>query len=1014
LLSFVIKSKKNKQLSILSPLEEFAFYGFPDFDDEQRATYLEFTESELKFILKCLSLQAKVYCALQLGYFKAKKIFFTFSLKTIPQADLDYIFASYFPGQSLDNLTITKYEIYLRRDEIADLFGYKVWSNCFLTQLNERAKLTVNRDISPNFIAHELLNFLEKEKIIRPGYTTLQTIVIKALSQERQRLKSCLKSHLTEAHRQNLDQLLKNEDSISELAALKQDAKNFGYMMMGIERKKHETLKPLYFLAKTILVRLGISQQNISHYASLAHHYTAFEMGRFNDEQAYLYILCYVAKRYTKINDNLVDALGFNVKKFEKQIKENAKSHLSHDQANDSATIGKLLLLYVDDSLTDISTFGEMRKLAFDILPKESIKLLGEKLLKKTRHQQDSQWKERDKASARYKHHLRPLFVNIDFESKHEGNPLIKAIEWMKQIFEKQQSLAKQPADNFPKEFISKRLERHILTTDKDGKVTSVHAERYEILVYRQIIKQLETGAIHIEDSINHRTFGSDLVPLEKKGDILKELDIRWLKTPCNEQIHALFETLDGLLTEFNTKLKQGSLANLKYDDQKKVITWVKPKLIKEGAQGTTQTLYDKLPIRNVADVLRFVNQQCGFLSVFTPLQPLYKKLQTDEDHLIAVITGQGTNINNHKMAQTSDISYSALEATYKQRLRLSSINKAHDIIANKFYKLGIFKHYTFDHDVLYGAVDGQKFCSTTPTAKARYSRKYYGKGRGIVAYTMLTNHVPIQCELIGSHEHESHFVFDIWYGNTSLITPSIVTGDMHSINKVNFALLHWFGGELRPRLSSLKKELKHIYCGKNIEHYKHFISPPVGQIDKQIIIDESENISQIVATLALKEISQRTLVRKLCGLPPQNSTRKAVSEYNKLLQSIYILQCILEPSILHHVHRSQNRVESYHNLRASISRAGGGKSLLGRTDLEMEISNQCGRLIATAIIYYNACIHTRLLDTTDASNKKQLNFLKKKISPVAWQHLHFTGNFTFYNKHNKIDIDKLIENIQI
>jgi len=193
--------------------------------------------------------------------------------------------------------------------------------------------------------------------------------------------------------------------------------------------------------------------------------------------------------------------------------------------------------------------------------------------------------------------------------------------------------------------------------------------------------------------------------------------------------------------------------------------------------------------------------------------------------------------------------------------------------------------------------VDGQKFWSTTPTAKARHSRKYYGKGRGVVAYTMLTNHVPIQCELIGANEHESHFVFDIWYGNTSLITPSVVIGDMHSTNKVNFALLHWFGGELRPRLTNLKKELKHIYCGKDPENYKHFISPPVRQINKQLILNESENISQIVATLALKEMSQSTLVRKLCALPAQNNTRKAVAEYNKLVQSIYILQCILDPS---------------------------------------------------------------------------------------------------------------------
>ena len=54
-------------------------------------------------------------------------------------------------------------------------------------------------------------------------------------------------------------------------------------------------------------------------------------------------------------------------------------------------------------------------------------------------------------------------------------------------------------------------------------------------------------------------------------------------------------------------------------------------------------------------------------------------------------------------------------------------------------------------------------------------------------------------------------------------------------------------------------------------------------------------------------------------------------------------------------MHRSQNRIESYHQLRAAIAQIGGKKELTGRTDIEIEISNQCARLIANAIIYYNS-----------------------------------------------------------
>jgi Transposase and inactivated derivatives, TnpA family len=1002
---------KSERLSILSPLEEFAFYGFPDFDKEQRATFFDFTEKELTLILKRPSFHSQVHCALQMGYFKAKKIFFRFSLDKIPQDDLEFILLRYFDNEALSSFTVTKHEYYLQRKAISDLFGYQIWSHHFLLELSNRAKLTAKRDTAPNFIAHEILDFLQNQKIVRPTYSRLQKIISQTLTQERNRLKYLLKNQLTESHKQNLKQLIEKESTLSELAALKQDAKNFGAALMGLERKKHDVLKPLYKIAQQILPHLGISQQNVDYYASLAHHYTIYDLGRFDEEQTYLYLLCYVFKRYRQINDNLVDAFAFWLRKLENEVREKAKNHLVDNGEPPDQKVGRLLLMYVDDNLSDALTLGEARQQAFEILPKDTIRSLGEKMVKKPQRRQELQWKEREKMAPRYKRHLRPLFMHIDLESSLSNNPLLKAISWMKEIFAKKQSLSQQHPEAFPCHFISSRLEPYLVTFDQE-KIPIIQAKRYEIFVYRQIIKQMETGALYINDSVQHRPFADELVCLTQKSAILENLDILWLKSSCEEQINSLFNELETLWHQCNHKLKKGQLKHLKYDSLKKEVIWTKPKIINDDKENDPQDFYDKLPISEISDVLRFVNSQTGFLSAFTPLQPLYNKQKLDEEHLIAALLSQATGVGSHKMAQTSDISYHVLDTTCQQYLRLATLIKSHDCIANKIKNLSIFPHYTFDMDILYGSTDGQKYELTTPTIKARRSRKYFGKGSGVVAYTLLSNHVPIQTKLIGAHEHESHFVFDIWYGNTSTIKPTVITGDMHSVNKVNFALLHWFSGEFRPRFTNLKKEFGNIYGSKEISSYQNFLIQPAGQLNQQLIVDEKENIDRVIATLALKEMNQSTLVRKLCSLSPHNNTRKAIFEFNKLIRSIYTLKCVLDPKILSDVHRSQNRLESYHTLRAAIAKAGGRKALLGRTDLEIEISNQCGRLIAGAIIYYNALIHSCIIDD-DPHNQKKLKVLKK-TSPVAWQHIHFTGRFTFYTNKNLINISQIIQNIEL
>jgi hypothetical protein len=176
------------------------------------------------------------------------------------------------------------------------------------------------------------------------------------------------------------------------------------------------------------------------------------------------------------------------------------------------------------------------------------------------------------------------------------------------------------------------------------------------------------------------------------------------------------------------------------------------------------------LQVCDIADIFRFVNSQCHFLTELTPLQPRYSKKIADDDSLMAVILAQSMNHGNLSMAKTSDIPYQVLEAVHQQCFRLATLKAANNRISNFIAELSIFPHYSFDLGVLYGSVDGQKFELTSSNIKARHSRKYFGKGTGVSAYTLLSNHVPLETALIGAHEHESYYVFDIVYHNTTNI----------------------------------------------------------------------------------------------------------------------------------------------------------------------------------------------------------------------------------------------------
>ena len=378
---------------------------------------------------------------------------------------------------------------------------------------------------------------------------------------------------------------------------------------------------------------------------------------------------------------------------------------------------------------------------------------------------------------------------------------------------------------------------------------------------------------------------------------------------------------------------------------------------------------------------------------------------------MFAILIAKAMNHGNLNMAEIANIPYQHLQEIHASYFRLATLKAANDVISDAIKTLPIFPSYSIDLLLLFSGVDGQKFTVKSETAMARHSKKYFGKVKGVVAYTLLSCHIPLQLELIGAHDHESYYAFDIWYNNTTDIIPEVVTGDMHCINKSNFAIMQWFGAKLFPRFTNIQSQRTHLYCGNDLTDYLHCLIQPIGQLSRQLIEEEWPGLLRVIATLALKEMTQSTLVKKLCNYTTLNRTQKALFEYDKLIRSIHTLKYFSDPTLQKNVHRSQNQLEAYHQLWAAIARAYGSKQLSGKTDIEIAISNECGRLIANVVIYYNSAILSKLKQHYEATgNQKDLEILKK-FSPVAWQHIHFLGHYIFSDER-KIDIDGLINDL--
>ncbi|HCS6432190.1 TPA: Tn3 family transposase, partial [Escherichia coli] len=60
------------------------------------------------------------------------------------------------------------------------------------------------------------------------------------------------------------------------------------------------------------------------------------------------------------------------------------------------------------------------------------------------------------------------------------------------------------------------------------------------------------------------------------------------------------------------------------------------------------------------------------------------------------------------------------------------------------------------------------------------------------------------------------------------------ITGDMHSINKANFAILHWFGLRFEPHFTDLNRQLQELYCIRDPSAYTAILSRLLERLEAE------------------------------------------------------------------------------------------------------------------------------------------------------------------------------------
>lgn len=1001
-----------ERLNLLTDSEVEDLYSRPKFNDEERDYFFMLNEEEHKLLKKYTSIKSKVFLILQMGYFKAVQQFYRFSLDEVKD-DVSFVVKKHYSSENKKKLsgTLWKENYSEQKYDILKLYAYREWSDSLKKMTIDQLEKLIRLHPKGNDTLRELFVFLENEKITFPSYRTIQDLFTHIFKTERDRLEKIVQEIPSDLNKQ-LEEIIKNDAGLTQLSVIQIDQKDFSYTALKREIKKSEKLKKLYHLCKSLIPSLQLSNNAVRYYGSLAEQYTPSRLRKLKKAQQWLHMLCFIFNRYQEFMDNLITNFMYHLRAFNHEAKEYSdakEAEFIKGLMLEMPNLGQFLIWFSSKEVKPNLTNEEFRQLGFDILPKEKQMAIADLIWGVGFDKKAEKWKYYESQSRRIAMYFRPILLAVDLEFHKKDALIAKLIKELRDYF-----ISEEPISKFPQSLSSELIEKipkgavELLKSSKESE--EINVARFEFYIYEKMYNQLDRGRLFCNDSVSYCDLDYDLVPDELVDDavaICEELGYKKIPVYCNDRLDQALADLEDAWIQTNKNIHEGKNKSIKIEtDDKGVVTW---KLTYDTDESEKSAFFDELPKEDIADIFKFMGDYLKIWKLFESQKDKYVKHKHPNPlALIACVLSDAFGFGTEKMSQMSNIGYNHLRTIDENFMYAENLKLANDGFSNYTHGLPVSRTWDLIENTTVSDADGQKYETSYHTIQSRFSSKYFGTCKGISIYSLTANHIPVNAKSIGPNEHESHHLYDVIYNNKTNVSIDMVTGDGHSINQTSFVTLDSIDVKFIPSIKNIRMEAEKLHSVNNPDQY-HGLIKSSGKINKSLIQSEKRGIIRILLSLLLQQNTQAVIIRKLASHKRYSRLQAAFWEYNKIFKSAHVLNLINDEGKRKVIKTARNRTESYHQFHRMIRKVFHG-AFKGRKIISNATSIQASRLVSNCVIAYNAMIldkvYQRLCVTV---GKKKAKEIMSKISPVAWQHIIFTGRYHFKDQEGKIDFDMLI-----
>lgn len=679
-----------------------------------------------------------------------------------------------------------------------------------------------------------------------------------------------------------------------------------------------------------------------------------------------------------EVLEGLLRALFGNAVKADRKARLRTLKDL--DQA--AAVLASACQVVLDNGLPD----AELRDRLFARIPRAALTQAIENVNALIRPDDNVYYRELDAKYKTVRRFLPALVEHVRFDANAAGEPVVAAFDWLRANLGR-----RKPTDDAPREVVGKAWQRHVVQPDG-----GIDAHAYTFCVLGELQTALRRRDVFVAPSWRYADPRAGLLD-GAEWEATRPIICRTLGLSAHPEptLKALAEELDRTYRAVAARLPDNPA--VRFEDGADKPELVLSPLDKMEEPATLVALREKvaglLPRVDLPELILEIAARTRFTEAFTHLSERTARAADLNISVCAVLMAEACNTGLEPLIRgdVPALKRDRLSWTDQNYIRDDTLTAANAMLVAAQSRLSL-AHLWGGGEV--ASADGMRFVVPVRTVHAGPNPKYFGMGRGVTWYNLLSDQFSGLNDItVPGTLRDSLILLAVVLEQQTDLQPTQIMTDTGAYSDVVFGLFRLLGYRFSPRLADVGGT--RFWRVDPRADYGELNAISAHHLSLQKIAPHWDDMLRLAGSLKLGRVPATGIMRTLQVGDRPTRLAQAIAEFGRIDKTLHTLTYIDDEAKRRSTLSQLNRGEGRHSVARAVFHGKRGEL---RQHYREGQEDQLGALglVLNMIVLWNTVYMEAALDQLRRDGYMVVDDDVARLSPLLHEHINMLGRYSF------------------